>query len=221
VSRVRLFSVVAVAVLLLVLVFVFTPPSRADNPGYPVTVEKREVPEGTITEITEVIDSPAVELEPEVTSTLVYTNVIEVPAGTIVERVEVINPSADYAGNEGESEGFAGFVPWEVKLEDGVLSVDREEPQAGNMVPQSVSIFADDLYATCPAGATFEYSSSSGISIYTLRWGSGESINPKTCSGTKCNYTISTAWSAYYTYADAQILVPGEVSGPPDAYRCN
>ncbi|MDT8304997.1 MAG: hypothetical protein RRC07_03590, partial [Anaerolineae bacterium] len=192
-------------------------PSRADDPGPAATVEKREVPEGTITEITEVIDSPAI--EPEVMSTLVYTNVIEVPEGIIVEQVEVINPSAELSSTGGEPAGSADFVPLEVKIEDGVLSI--EEPQAGNVAPQSWSIFADDLYATCAAGAKFEYSSSNGTSYYTLRWSSGGSSNQKTCSGTQCNYTISTAWSAHYTYADAQILAPDQVWGPPDAYRCN
>lgn len=126
-SKVRLFSVVAVVVLLFAAAIVITSPSMADNPGPFVTVETIEVPEGVITEITEVIDDPAAELEPEVTSTLVYTNVIEAPEGTIVERVEVINPSGDYAGSAGEPDGSAGFVPLEVKIEDGVLSI--EEPQ--------------------------------------------------------------------------------------------
>jgi len=120
-----LFSVVATAVVLIVAVLVATSPSMADDPGPAVTVEKREVPEGTITEITEVIDSPAA--ESGVTSTLVYTNVIEVPEGIIVEQVEVINPSADLSVSGSEPTGSADFLPIEVEIDaDGVPSFDLD-----------------------------------------------------------------------------------------------
>ena len=160
----------------------------------------------------------------------------ELPEGIITERIEIIDPlPAAAGGGDAAGASVAGdYVQTgeiEVHSDAGPLTIPLYGPQAvapesdtdarGRVSPLSWSIFTDDLSATCSAGVRFDYSSTTGTSYYTLRWGSGQTSNSKTCSGAQCNYTISTNWSAYYTYTDAQILSPGLVWGASNAYRCN
>ena len=208
----------------------------ADDLGAVTTVVTREVAEGIITEQTESFDAP---IAPRITNlegrdVVIETNVIEVPEGTITERVEIIDPlpvspsSAtngqslfDEAAPTREITVEIDGVPMTFGLQTGIDSEDMSRNEAdGGYVPLSWYMFTDTVDATCSAGVRFDYSSTTGTSYYRLRWGSGQTGNSKYCSGAQCNYTISTDWSAYYTYADAQILSPGQVWGPNDAYRC-
>ena len=229
--RFKALLLVGVGVVLLAGLIAFTRSTSADDRHPPVIVETREVPKGIVTESMEEVDSPFPNLEGKPVE--VYTNVIEVPEGTITERIEVIDPlpaasqdaQIDTPFNAGD---YLRIVEIEFDDSTGLVDLVIDEPQsetpildrAGNPSPLSWSIFADDLYATCSAGARFDYSSTTGTSYYTLRWNSGQTSNSKTCSGAQCNYIISTSWSDYSTYADVQIPSPALVWGSSNAYRC-
>ncbi len=177
-----------------------------------------EVAEGTITEETETIYADVIEQNEK--SVAVYTNVIELPYGTVTERIEQIGSQSDDVGDlSGQSAN--DYLPMHVLVDENDPQKIDVRPRTDIAIPLSWSVFIDTLYATCSSGAKFEYSSSNGTSTYTLRWSGGEFSNNKTCSGAQCNYTITTSWNAYYTYADAQILAPAQVWGPSNAYRCN
>lgn len=183
------------------------------------SVARIEVAEGVVTEAVEVVAIN--QEEPELTLVDTYINEVELPQGTITERVEVYGLLSGDTRETAHQGTAAGFLPLPVFVdEDNPQRIDVR-PNADSVVPLSWSVFIDTLYATCSSGARFEYSSSNGTSVYTLRWSGGEFSNDKTCSGSQCHYTISTSWNAYYTYADAQILAPAQVWGPANAYRCN
>lgn len=229
--RFKALLLVGVSAILLAGLIVFTRSTSADNPYPPVVIETREIPEGIVTESMEEVDSPFPNLEGKPVK--VYTNVIEVPEGTITEQIEVIDPLPTDTQDAQKDVPFNtdDLLPIErieFNNDTGLIDLVIDEPQSktptldkkGNPNPLSWSIFADDLYATCSAGAKFDYSSTTGTSYYTLRWNGGQTANSKTCSGAQCNYIISTSWSDYYTYADVQILSPALVWGPSNAYRC-
>lgn len=236
-SKFKVLTLIVLGVVLVSGLLAYGPLAAATRSPVSVTVETREVSAGTVTETTETFaetDSPLPDLVGR--SVVVETNIIELPEGIITERIEIIDPlPAAAGGGDAVGASVAGdYVQTgeiEVHSDAGPLTIPLYGPQAvapesdtdarGRVSPLSWSIFTDDLYATCSAGVRFDYSSTTGTSYYTLRWGSGQTSNSKTCSGAQCNYTISTNWSAYYTYADAQILSPGLVWGASNAYRCN
>lgn len=214
----KLFLVVSICVILLISVAGVSWLAASQRQ---VDVVQIETAEGLITEKTETIfDADTDMIDQDEKPVAVYTNVIELPQGTITERTEQFGFQPDDI--EGLSESSANdFLPMELFVDENDPQKIEVRPHPDSAVPLSWSVFIDTLYATCSSGAKFEYSSGTGTSTYTLRWSSGQSSNNKTCSGTTCNYTITTAWSADYTYADAQILAPAQVWGPSDAYRCN
>ena len=183
------------------------------------SVTRIEVAEGVVTEVIEV--AAINQEEPELTLVDAYINEVELPQGTIIERVEVYGLLSDNTRETVDQGTVADFLPLPVFVDEDNPQRIGVRPNADSVVPLSWSVFIDTLYATCSSGARFEYSSSTGTSVYTLRWSGGEFSNDKTCSGSQCHYTISTSWNAYYTYADAQILAPAQVWGPANAYRCN
>jgi putative ubiquitin-RnfH superfamily antitoxin RatB of RatAB toxin-antitoxin module len=193
-----------------------------DEPGSSETgasTTRVEIAEGIITEVVEVVT--IARDEPELTLVDVYINEVKLPQGTIAERVEVYGPLSDDAHAREYQDQAADFRPLAVFVDKNDPQKIDVRPYADSAAPLSWSVFIDTLYATCSSGAKFEYLSSTGTSVYTLRWSGGEFSNDKTCSGSQCHYTISTSWNAYYTYADAQILAPAQVWGPANAYRCN
>ncbi len=183
------------------------------------SVARIEVAEGVVTEASEIV--AANQEEPELTLVDVYISEVELPQGKITERVEVYGLLSSDARETTRQDQAADFLPLPVFVDENDPQRITVRPNADSVVPLSWSVFIDTLYATCSSGARFEYSSSNGTSVYTLRWNGGEFSNDKTCSGSQCHYTISTSWNAYYTYADAQILAPAQVWGPSNAYRCN
>lgn len=214
----KLFLLVSICVILLVSV---TGVSWLAASQRQVDIVQIETAAGLITEKTETIfEADADVIDQDEKPVAIYTNVIELPQGTITERTEQFGSQPD--GIEEASGPSANeFLPMELFVDEDDPQKIEVRPHPDSTVPLSWSVFIDTLYATCSAGAKFEYSSGTGTSTYTLRWSGGQSSNNKTCSGTQCNYTITTAWNANYTYADTQILAPAQVWGPADAYRCN
>lgn len=193
-----------------------------DEPGSNeagTSTTRLEIAEGVITEAVAVVTLD--QEEPDLTLVDVVINEVELPQGTITERVEVYGPLSGDAHAREYQDQAADFRPLPVFVDENDPQKIDVRPHADSAVPLSWSVFIDTLYATCSSGAAFEYLSSTGTSVYTLRWSGGEFSNDKTCSGSQCHYTISTSWNVYYTYADAQILAPAQVWGPANAYRCN
>lgn len=138
-------------------------------------------------------------------STLVYTvhaqePIVENGANVTVETIEVPEGTITVTMVESNTLTSSGFGV-------GLLSE---------------TYFTDDLNQTCNNGAEFEFTLSGGPGdvFWELNWSSGSHSNTPYCSSSSCHYIIDTDWSAYYTFAYAQVDNPQTLTGPGDAYRC-
>jgi hypothetical protein len=108
---------VVVAFLLILTTIVLTYTVYASNFRI---VETITVPEGTITETTEIVDETAdsfVQTDNVDEATTVVTDVSEVPEGTVIERIELIGPKLD-------SQSQAGA---EIEVELEIVEINTRE----------------------------------------------------------------------------------------------
>lgn len=206
---------VVVAFLLILTTIVLTYTVYASNFRI---VETITVPEGTITETTEIVGETAdssVQTDKVDEATTVVTDVSEVPEGTVIERIELIGPKLDSQSQAGaEIEVELEIV--EINTREGIIPTVRP----ANESLDSATTFWDDLYASCGSGAQFKFSTNQGNVYYILNWEGGHHSNVLTCQASTCNFTITTSWSAFYTTASATVYHPNKIWGPDDAYTC-
>jgi hypothetical protein len=178
-----------------------------------------EVPEGVITEVTEITESVAGMADsPSQMSndgeTAVFTHISELADGIVTETIEIVGAQSDFGSQLVEAIDVELEII-EINTEEGVIPI----AMAVNKSLASQTTFWDTVYAPCGSGAEFKFSTNQGNVYYLLQWEGGYRSGVITCPST-CHVTITTSWSAFYTKASATAYYPNIVWGPDNAYKC-